>query len=297
MELVSAIITTHKREPKIIERALLSVLNQTYSNMEIIVVDDSPADYPHRAAVKKVVEQHGAKYIAHECCKGACVARNTGVEQCKGEFVAFLDDDDEWKPEKIEKQMLLMKDPDVALVYCGYENLFEATGEIVVTNKAFHRGYVFDQLIRENFIGSTSFPLIRKNALLTIGGFDPEMESVQDLDVWLRVAKQYQVDYVEESLVIYHFHQGEQITKNPKRKISGLERVFEKNREYLEANPQAWWERKSKVIPFYILDNQFKTAICVWYQCAKRCPTNITGNIHIFVALLKVFIAHKLGKC
>lgn len=297
MKLVSAIITTHKREPKIIERALISVLNQTYANIEIIVVDDSPADYSKRAAVRETVERHGVKYIAHECCQGACVARNTGVQNCLGEFVAFLDDDDEWKPEKIERQMLLMNDPHVALVYCGYENLFEATGEKVERNKAFYRGYVFDRLIRENFIGSTSFPLIRKDALLTVGGFDPEMESAQDLDLWLRLAKQYQIDYIKESLVVYHFHEGEQITKNPKRKILGLERIIEKNGEYLEVNPQVWWERKSKVIPFYIMDGQLEKAIVVWWQCVKKCPSNLVGNTNNIILLLKVFIARKLGKC
>ena len=107
MELVTAIITTHKREPEIVERALKSILAQTYKNIEIIVVDDSPESFESRKAVKDSVTRYtnqNVKYVQHDECKGACAARNTGLYMAKGEYVAFLDDDDEWLPEKIEKQ-------------------------------------------------------------------------------------------------------------------------------------------------------------------------------------------------
>ena len=80
----------------------------------------------------------------------------------------------------------------------------------------------------ENFIGSTSFPLIRKSCLEEIGGFDVLMQSAQDYDVWLRLSDKYSIDYFDEELGIYHVHGEKQITKNPDKKIAGLERLNEK---------------------------------------------------------------------
>ena len=88
MVLVSAVITSHKRKPEIVERAIKSVLSQTHKNMELFVVDDSSSDYEHRGAVKAMVEKYADQkvtYIAHETCSGACVARNTGFVAAKGE--------------------------------------------------------------------------------------------------------------------------------------------------------------------------------------------------------------------
>ena len=131
--LVTAVITTHKRPPEIVERALKSILIQTYKNIEIFVVDDSPAEYELRSAVKNMVESYADRnvtYIAHKKCMGACAARNTGLEAANGEFIGYLDDDDEWFPIKIEEQLKGFDSEDVALVYCGNNVFYESTGEI-----------------------------------------------------------------------------------------------------------------------------------------------------------------------
>lgn len=124
-EIVTAVITTYKREPEIVKRAIDSVLAQTYKHINIVVVDDSPADYELRDSVEKLVLDHFAEanitYVQHERNLGACAARNTGLSLVNSEFVAFLDDDDEWLPEKIEKQVKKFRECDelTALVYCG----------------------------------------------------------------------------------------------------------------------------------------------------------------------------------
>ena len=218
--LVTAVITTHKRAPLVVERALKSILFQTHKDIEVFVVDDSPADYELRQDVKTMVESYsdkGVTYIAHEQCKGACAARNTGLAVANGEFIGYLDDDDEWLPNKIEEQLKGFDSDDVALVYCGTRILYESTGTVTERNPSYVRGRVYDDLMRDNFIGSTSFPLIRTLALRAIGGFDIEMQSSQDYDVWLRLSKEFSVSYVSIPLVLYHFHEGEQITKNPQK--------------------------------------------------------------------------------
>lgn len=285
--LVTAVITTHKREPAVVERALKSILAQTHTNMEVIVVDDSPADFPLREAVGEMVKGYGVTYIPHEKCQGACVARNTGLAHANGDFIAFLDDDDEWKPEKIELQLAVFTDDDIALVYCNHEVLDETTGTRTAQSHLCRKGQVYGELIVDNFIGSTSFPLLRTSALREIGGFDPLMLSAQDYDVWLRLSEKFTVSYVEEPLVIYHVHAGEQISKSFKKKIGGMERINEKNAAYLRKNRRARWFRNLKLVPMYAGDGQLGKALKIWWKMAFTCPGQVKENLRYLVRALK----------
>lgn len=290
MDLVTAVITTHKRKPELVERALKSILAQTYPNMEVIVVDDSPRDYEYRNLVKETVGRYGVQYIAHDTCQGACVARNTGLEAARGTFVAFLDDDDEWMPEKIEKQIACFSSQDIALVYCGSNVLDEKTGTQYNWPLELNSGKIYDSLILGNYIGSTSFPLLRTEALRSIGGFDPLMQSAQDYDVWLRLAQKYEVSYIDEPLATYHVHEGEQITRNYVKKINGLERLNAKNAEYLMRNRKARWIREIKIAPMYAGNRQIDKALVKWAQAAVMCPEQVKENARYLFQLVKLYL-------
>ena len=284
--MISVIITTYKREPSLIIRALHSVLSQTYKDIEIIVVDDSPADYPNRKDVEKAVydcqKENGdiaISYIQHERNCGACAARNTGMNHANGEYIAFLDDDDEWLPEKLEKQFHVIHLSDAALVYCGRICRNDISGKSVVENNKYYKGRVFTQLLYSNFIGSTSFPLLKTDCLKQIGGFDEKMQSAQDYDVWLRIAKNKQIDYVAEPLVVYHEHDGEQITTNPQKKINGLERLNAKYQNQLSADNMLYWKRNIVLIPYYIENGEKKKGFRIWLNCVKKRPLAIIDNL------------------
>lgn len=290
MDLVSAVITTHKRAPEIVERAIRSVLSQTWDNLELFVVDDSPGNYERRDDVKQMVESYAernVKYIAHEHCMGACAARNTGAGYASGAFIAFLDDDDEWKPTKIEKQMRAFTDDSIALVYCGKEIQNDTTGTVTCSPFRGMSGRVYPELIKENFIGSTSFPLLRKSALDSVGGFDILMEASQDFDVWLRLAKVYDVAYVAESLVIYHIHDGERITSNYLRKINGWERLNEKNADYLATHRDARHIRLIMLVPFYAGNKQMGKALKTWLKAVSLKPFSVKTNLRYLYRMLK----------
>ncbi len=285
METVSAIITTHKREPAIVVRAITSVINQSYPELEIIVVDDSPEDYPLRMEVERSVSQLQSttgkeiRYIKHDRCKGACAARNTGLHNCRGSIVGYLDDDDEWLPGKVEKMLKGFTSEDIALVYCDNEVYTVSSNSTHVVHRKKYRGKVYDSLIIGNYIGSTSFPLIRRRCLLEIGEFDEQMQSSQDYDVWLRLALKYEIDYVDDVLVRYYIHEGEQITKNPDKKVNGLERLNKKNSEYLDAHAEAYWWRHMKIIPYYLMKGDRAKALRTWKNCARKCPFKVKGNL------------------
>ncbi len=288
--MVSVVITTCKREPYILRRSIESVMCQTYSDWELIVVDDSPNDYVLRNAVKEMVgqicqknERQGKsliRYIAHAENQGACAARNTGLAVAAGEYIAYLDDDDEWMPEKLALQVVKAEEagPDVALIYCGSYVKKEGRDEAVVRKQEYHRGRIFDTLILENYIGSTSFPLMRTECLRAIGGFDVLMQSAQDADVWLRLAACYEIDCVKEPLVCYYLHDGEQISTNVRKKIAGLERINEKNQAYLDTHPIAFCIRNMRLARMYAKGGQLTKALGIWWKAALKCPWRVVQN-------------------
>ncbi len=239
--LVSVIIPTYKRSPEMLRRALESVAVQTYRKMEVFVVDDSPKDFPLRDAVQNTVlsfeNRMPIQYIRHKESQGGSAARNTGIFASSGEFLAFLDDDDEWLPEKTEKQLAKFENPAVGLVYCREFIVDEASGEKRVGSRNYQKGRVFRHLITDNFIGGASFVMLRREAIDRCGPFAP-VRSAQDAELFLRICKKFRVDYVDEPLLNYYINHGaERITQNPYNKKHGFEYINHKYRFYLFFHP------------------------------------------------------------
>lgn len=204
-DLVSVIIPTYKRKFDMLSRAINSVLAQTYRNIELIIVDDSPEAFPYRKCIEqKIKTEYGqrVKLVKHLQNMGACAARNTGIKKAKGDYIAFLDDDDEWLSNKLELQMEKMEDPEVGLVYCNSKTIYVNRGnKEKIRLSSGKTGNVFADLLKENFIGSTSFVVLKKKVLEDCGVFDEQMQSRQDYELWLRIALKHKVEYVDEVLV------------------------------------------------------------------------------------------------
>lgn len=282
--MVTAVITTYKRPPEILERAIKSVLSQTCADLELIVVDDSPADFPLRPAVRETVEEYtdrNVRYIPHEKNMGACAARNTGLEAARGDFIGFLDDDDEWLPEKLEKQLHAFEayGPDTGLIYCGRMVHNDTTGQEHEAKVLFKDGWVFDTLIERNFVGSTSYPLMRTAALKEVGGFDVQMPASQDMDAWLRIAQKYKVGFVAEPLAMYHIHEGECITANPMKKLSACLKINEKYADYLQGHPHARWIRHHMTAKYCSAAGQYGRALANWCKAVAIRPTAVGDNL------------------
>lgn len=283
--LVTAVVTTYKRSPNILLRAISSILSQTYENLEIIIVDDSPSDFILRSEVEKCIisiNDKRIKYIKHDTNLGACASRNTALDYAKGEFIAYLDDDDEWISTKICKQLsvFINSSPNTALVYCNAYQTNDDTNTKIVTSFPEHTGYVFDYLILENFIASTSFPLIKTTALKSIGGFDVNLKSSQDFDVWLRLSQKFEVAFTPEPLAIYHTHNNERISNNPQNKIDGLEYILKKYDEYFKYNKKAYLVRQASVAPFYAALKKYKKSFLIWCYTSFRRPFSIKENLY-----------------
>lgn len=198
--LVSVIITTHNRE-MLLRRAIESVINQSYKDIECIVVDDA-SDY-----VSNVSESYPIEYIyiPKEKSKGGNHARNVGLLKARGTYVAFLDDDDFWKRDKIEKQLQLIINKDCALVYCGLDL------EIVNKNRIKHKivyplsNYQgnLSKRILYNICTSTSCIFSRRDLLIDVGAFDENLRFWQEYDLLIRLAQKGDFYFVNEPLVCY----------------------------------------------------------------------------------------------
>ena len=204
---VSVVIPTHNRG-HLIGRALASVQSQTFTDWECLVVDDASED-----DTRGVVEGFGTsriRYLRHEENQGGAAARNTGIDSSVGKFVAFLDSDDRWEPTVLENQLERFRTsdlPDVGMVYVGATGIYPEGR--VLRYPAMRRGWLFDDLLRSNVVGSTSGAMVRRDVLDQVGGFDEDLPARQDVDLWLRIARQYPIDCVQECLLRKYEEAGE----------------------------------------------------------------------------------------
>src|SRR4030042_1588084 len=198
MPTVSVIIPTYNRA-HLLNRAIKSILVQTFGDFEIIIVDDASTDNTER--IVKSIDDKRILYIRHENNKGGSAARNTGIRQARGKYIAFLDSDDEWLPEKLEKQLKVFERStnSVGLVYTG---IIKESKQRRSVHQS--RENTAQAILAENYVGTTSTPLIKKECFLKTGLFDETLPSAQDWDMWIRIGQYYEFDFVTEQLVKYY---------------------------------------------------------------------------------------------
>jgi glycosyltransferase involved in cell wall biosynthesis len=286
--LVSAIITTHNRGPDMVLRAVNSVLNQTYKNIELIVVDDSVSSFEKRSEVEQSVRGVSTDilYLKHETCQGACAARNTGLRHARGYYVGFLDDDDEWIPTKIEVQLKGFTDDRIALVYSKIIVVDEKSSREYISNGQGKSGYIFESLLKKQYIGSTSNPLIKRECIEAVGNFDVLMESCQDYDLYLRLASRYRMQFIDVPLLRYHIHSEERISTDAESKIQGHTRLIEKYSEYIDKDKDTFYIRHLDLFPYYLKYYGRRKAFTLLISCVKRRPDYFLRNTKLLVRII-----------
>ena len=197
--LVSVIIPTYNGA-KFIDDAVRSALSQTYPNVEVIVVDDGSSD-----GTKEVLSPYGSKikYIYQEN-KGVSAARNNGIRNASGEFVAFLDSDDAWLPEKIELQVAeMLKSPQCGLVSCGFYLCDEELKEVSQGSKPSYpnKNEFMVAMLFGNQVGGGSCALIRKDCFQKSGLFNEKLQGTEDWEMWFRLVKYYEMRFVDKPLI------------------------------------------------------------------------------------------------
>ena len=219
-ELISIVIPTYKRSEFQITRAIDSCLNQTYKNIEVIIVDDNSNELDYRNQTKMIENKYKSNnliFLYNSENLGGALSRNNGINKSNGKYIAFLDDDDEFLPTKIEKQYLLMKekekvDPNVALIYC-YKNIINTEGNIVMTseNINFEGKCLFEHL--RNCIETTSTWFCNKEKLLNVGLFENVKAHQDNILLMKLLGNGYSIYRTPDVLLNFYLHGGNGITK------------------------------------------------------------------------------------
>lgn len=221
-------------------RTVDSVLNQTYSNVEAIVVDDNGVGTPNQLATSKVMECYKnnsrVKYVCHEHNINGSAARNTGVKNSSAEYIALLDDDDEYYPEKIERQLTDIKklDDSYALVYCGLEMFVDNKSKGIV-QKMKSGSLFYEVMTHKVTIGSSSF-LIRRHVWDELGGFDESFRRHQDWEFTARVAYKYKV-YAEDYIGVKRHVMRRNSPSNPDIAYAYRKHYLDKMASYMTDLP------------------------------------------------------------
>lgn len=201
MDKISVIIPTYNRAGTIL-RAVESVLSQTYSELEILVIDDGSTDGTEE--VLNGISDERLRYVKLECNQGVANARNTGVHMAVGEWIAFQDSDDCWYEDKLWRQMeYAMKCPEYDMIYSRYLAKLEDGREILSPAEPLPQvmeGNMLNTLLERNVIGAPTM-LIKREAFLGIGGFDVTYNSLEDWEFAIRFAKNHQIGFVGEPLM------------------------------------------------------------------------------------------------
>ncbi|ENH96578.1 teichuronic acid biosynthesis protein [Gracilibacillus halophilus YIM-C55.5] len=232
--LISVITPTYNSEA-FIEKTMESVRQQTYSNWEMVIVDDGSTDDTISIIQKYQEQDERIKFIQLTENQGAAIARNTAIEHAKGRFIAFLDSDDQWMPEKLEEQLAFMQENDIAFSYTGYQELYEdeEKGNVITAPQKAD----YPQLLKNCVIGCLTVIIDRyKTGKLQM----VNIRSRQDYALWLELTRKGYIAYgLDRVLSLYRVR--EQSISSNKIKMAKQNWYVYRNVEKLGFFKSVWY--------------------------------------------------------
>ena len=270
-KLVSAIITTHDRQDLMV-RAVKSVLSQTYKNLELIVVDDASDE-----RADELLKEFNLKYIyiPKEESKGGNHARNTGILAAKGEYIAFLDDDDYWLPMKIEEQMAVIEEKQCKLVYCPCSKEIVNRDNISYFHQSPqpYKSGDMSKKILYNICTTTSCILVKKDALIEIGLFDENLNFWQEYELTIRLAQKGPFYYAWKDLVVYR------VDTSDKNRLTNKFYEWKRSVRYIYTKHRFLYQKLSFKEKFYVKR-------LFWNDAELRCKNCGLNHLATYYGLM-----------
>ena len=240
MPRVSVVIPTYN-SARYLGAAIDSVFAQTFHDFEVVVVDDGSTDDTESMMSRRF---QSVPYVRQPNL-GVAKARNTGIEQTSGRYVAFLDADDTWLPAKLERQMTALADAPANRASYGSFIVCSETLTPLTVQRSLQRGRALeDLLLRGNVIGSPGTVLCERSLFSIVGGFDPTLSQCADWDMWIRLATQTEFAYLNEPLVNYRQH-GASMSRRPELLERDSLRLLTKGFN-LPAVPASLWAQRRR---------------------------------------------------
>lgn len=212
---VSVVLTTHNGATRgYLKAAADSVITQTFTDYELLIIDDGSTDKTKDVCYQYL--NHGNVQYIYQQNSGLAAARNTGIKAANGDYICFIDDDDVWKENKLKIQVsLLDKNKHISMTFTNLEFIDEK-GNVIGEQCHFAEGNIFKKLLCENIVDAPSSVMIRREALNRSGLFKEWMKSAEDYELWLRVAREHNIQSINEKLVKYRIHQNKMMRNQSK---------------------------------------------------------------------------------
>lgn len=245
----TVVVPTHRREGPL-EEAIRSVLGQTDGELELLVVDDDPAESAARVVAR--FDDGRLTYLRNDRSPGGSGARNAGAFRGRGRWIAFLDDDDAWEPEKLARQRRRIEEggPELGLVYTGHVKVETESGRIVSHFRPTHEGRLRRELLYRNLLGGLYSVAVRRDVFLEVGGLDESFPAMQDMEFYVRVAERAEIGCVPDPLVRVRVDGGPRISTDWRKKEQGARLFQAKFREDLRRDPVLRHRAASRVFQF-----------------------------------------------
>lgn len=276
---VSVVIPTYGRTEYLL-RAISSVENQTYENIELTVVDDNSPQEGKSEEVKKYIQNLNipCDFIQHEVNKGGNAARKTGIEASSGAFLAFLDDDDWWEPDKLEKQVNVTEKNDADLVYTGVRFVNEDGSTLKERVPGSVPSDATKKLLCRNIIGTYSSILLRSSVIDEVGYPDENFPAWQDQEWFIRISKGHKLQSISKALVNYSAESPDKITDSIISNANTLEELFLEKFSILALNYGPRFYQRMKAWVYHRLGNaaflhdKFNKSIRYQLKAISSCP-------------------------
>jgi glycosyltransferase involved in cell wall biosynthesis len=250
----------------------------------MVVIDDASQD--NTAEIIQAFNDKRIRYIRHDTNKREAGARNSGVQNSQGEYIAFLDDDDEWLPEKLQKQVDLLDNspPVVGAVYTGFLKIDRLTGEMLDQIVPTKRGNIFQEMFIQNWVGTPSTLLLRKECFETVGLFDENIVFGTDRDMWLRISKVFLFEYIREPLVKYSVHENK-LSNDHELMIMGMESFNRKYQAFFARDRKNFSDRFHRLGVFYCLIGETNKGRKALLQAIRLYPFDVRYYFRLFLSL------------
>ena len=280
---ISVVMPTYNRA-HFLGKAIDSVLSQTYGNFEVIIIDDNSKD--NTADLLKKYKDTRIKYVKNTENRGCGVARNQGMELARGDYITFLDSDDEIFSTKFEKQLenFHALPNKIGLIYCGFCYASGKTGEIVKSISPKLDGNVYNNLLARNLFPIHA-PIIRRECFQKCGMLDVTLPACEDWDIWIRISRYYKFAFVPDILAKYNIH-GKQKSTEVESVIRARERIVEKYRSDLDERPRLLARHLKEIASLYCLNDKPVQGRRYFFGSIRSDPLNYQCYVHLCLSLL-----------
>ncbi len=231
--LISVIIPTYNRESTIV-RSAMSVLNQTYKNIELIIIDDCSTDKTE--VIVSAIADPRIRYFRQDTNHGACVARNRGIDEARGDYIAFQDSDDEWLPNKLEVQLNKLEESGADVCFCRMERHMDEETIRIFPKARGNRIMERSELCNHSYVSTQM--LLAKKAVFDEHRFDPLVKRTQDYEWTIRASRNHKFYYAEDILVIQYLQNDSLTYSGHKKSIEAREYFLKKYKEEFANDPE-----------------------------------------------------------